>query len=87
MRKDEKNCPFIKTTLFLIGRRDGSVPHLNLEALHVVISHPLVSLVGIRHVLDRVPNLGGSTQESTDLEDTPTVPSYIILAYYGTHGL
>ena len=43
--------------------------YLNLEALHVVIAHPLVSFVGIWHILDRVPHLSPSFQEVTDLED------------------
>lgn len=46
----------------------SSFLYLDLEALHVVIAHPLVSLVGIWHILGLVPNLSCSAfQKVTDL--------------------
>lgn len=42
--------------------------HLDLEALHIVISNPGSLVVGIWHILGAVPSLGGSLlQESADL--------------------
>lgn len=44
------------------------VCYLDLEALDVVIAHPLVSLVSIWHILGLVPNLSCSIfQKVTDL--------------------
>ena len=43
--------------------------HLDLVALDIVVSNPVLGVVGIRHVLDGIPGLSGSfIDEVTDLK-------------------